>query len=606
MLFTLSNLIKRLIELDVIWGVRSKKLAGINDKNNYYTRSGITFDSSTNTITIPSVSSVPNWAVDGKYFRVYDGPVKTTTDSGAANYSTNVVLTPNNANNSGVLFRVLSTTINSGNLVVEVDPSAPGVGSIVDRIITTQATIDARIAIATNNPAINRINGEGSTVYNLQNQAGTGLPDGSGVAKIYADHYHAPSDGGSSTPVDQVPIKSDYIVTAPYKVRVVSQGGTEMTEHFQSVVIDAWGYVVTSEPPVASPLDPKGNKLYDPNGHYKTPDPIGVKPKSLKADQNMASHSNLSGISLHAPSRFICENQSGSTIPRLRCVSWNAGLGAYYPLITIANGTSDILRGVTEVDVVDGNVEFITTIGFIENVDTSAYPIGTLLYVKNDGSGELSTLPNGNPVAEVMKQDAVVGQIFVNVIHDASLTGESWLVNGNATNPSNFLGSTNADGLRFRTNNNQVATFDVNGRFGIGTPTPDAHVHVKSHTGPIGSGSRFETFSLQTSTSSFAPIYTIPVNDPEMIRIEVSLIGKDSSGQRCMLKRTAVVYRDASSVIRLGPVISDQTIVSATGNFFIDITTTVTTAFVRVRNLSGNPTDWTGHIIIDKLQKLLT
>jgi hypothetical protein len=315
----------------------------------------------------------------------------------------------------------------------------------------------------------------------------------------------------------------------------------------------------------------------------------------------MSSHSNLSGISLHPPSRFICENQSGSTINRLRCVSWASGLGAYYPLITLSNGTSDIIRGVTEVDIIDGNVEFITTIGFIENVDTSAYPVGTLLYIKTDGSGELTTAPNGNPVAEVMKQDASVGQIFVNVIHDASLTGDSWLTDGNNVTPSNFLGTINAQDLRFRANNNQVAVFDVNGRFGIGTPTPDAHVHIKSHSGAIGSGARFETFSLQTATSSFAPIYNVQVADPEMVRFEVAIIGKDSAGNRCMFKRTVVVYRDASNVVRLGPIHSDQTNVSIPNNFYFDVATTMTTAFVRVRNLSGNSTDWTGHIIIDKL-----
>ncbi|RPD42550.1 hypothetical protein [Chitinophaga barathri] len=59
-------------------------------------------------------------------------------------------------------------------------------------------------------------------------------------------------------------------------------------------------------------------------------------------------------------------------------------------------------------------------------------------------------------------------------------TGSTWTFTGNNNiNPSvNYLGSTNAQPLIFKTNNTEAARISANGRVGIGTDAPNARLHV--------------------------------------------------------------------------------------------------------------------------------
>ncbi|MBO9155032.1 hypothetical protein ACFOTA_22655 [Chitinophaga sp. GCM10012297] len=65
-------------------------------------------------------------------------------------------------------------------------------------------------------------------------------------------------------------------------------------------------------------------------------------------------------------------------------------------------------------------------------------------------------------------------------MQEVSGTGNYWAFNGNTNiNPAiNFLGSTNAQPLLFKTNNTEAARISANGRVGIGTDAPNARLHV--------------------------------------------------------------------------------------------------------------------------------
>jgi len=147
------NFIKRLIALDALWGSRSKKLAGINDKDKIVTES-VTIDSGTRTITFIS-GDRPEWLKTDKYFRIADGA------------------------NEGDLFRVESVGVD---FLVVVEPIQSDSGTL---------TLDGRMWMVHNDNAISRRGPYGGTMFNVNNMNTTGLPDGSGIAKAYATHYHA-------------------------------------------------------------------------------------------------------------------------------------------------------------------------------------------------------------------------------------------------------------------------------------------------------------------------------------------------------------------------------------------------------------------------------
>lgn len=123
----------------------------------------------------------------------------------------------------------------------------------------------------------------------------------------------------------------------------------------------------------------------------------------------MSLHRKLTGADLHAPSNQQIENTSGSTIPALYAVTFS-GTGVY-PKIVPVTSINDAVRGVTPVALADGECGYITCLGFINNVNTSAYNVGDKLYAS--AGGALSTTVFGLPIAYVMKKDATTGILYV-------------------------------------------------------------------------------------------------------------------------------------------------------------------------------------------------
>lgn len=121
-------------------------------------------------------------------------------------------------------------------------------------------------------------------------------------------------------------------------------------------------------------------------------------------------HSVLRGRDLHSPSNELVENNTGSTIPKFRAVTFTS-MGTAYPQVVLGNGTVDLIRGLTQDDILAGGTGYITALGFLNNVNTSAWTVGTKLYA--NGSGVITSTPSGLPVAVVLKQDASLGIVYV-------------------------------------------------------------------------------------------------------------------------------------------------------------------------------------------------
>jgi hypothetical protein len=121
-------------------------------------------------------------------------------------------------------------------------------------------------------------------------------------------------------------------------------------------------------------------------------------------------HKDLAGQDLHAPSQQFVENDTGVDIPAMKAVTYN-GIGTNWPSIVLANGATSRVRGITQVDMPNGSAAYITCLGFLYNVNTSAWPEGTSLYA--DASGNLITTPTGSVVATVYIQNATTGLLYV-------------------------------------------------------------------------------------------------------------------------------------------------------------------------------------------------
>ena len=134
-------------------------------------------------------------------------------------------------------------------------------------------------------------------------------------------------------------------------------------------------------------------------------------------------HSRLKAQDLHAPSNELVENTSGSSILKMRVVRFT-GIGVL-PKIEVISSITDVSRGITQTDIANGANGMVTSLGFMNGVNTNSFNVGDKLYASIGGS--LSLVALGLPVAYVLKKDAVNGVLYVTntgvSIDDVSAAG---------------------------------------------------------------------------------------------------------------------------------------------------------------------------------------
>lgn len=159
-----SELIKKFVGLDVIWGARSKKVAGIQDRYNTITEV-ISFDGGTNQITFST--AVPAW-------------MKSAGSNGKAIRVMNAEPHPN-ANKKYYVASIISPT------VVQVTPANPAADGMITFSGLTE--ISGRIWEVVQDENLCGSDREGNTVYNLHHKE-RGANDGGDVSLVHIDHYH--------------------------------------------------------------------------------------------------------------------------------------------------------------------------------------------------------------------------------------------------------------------------------------------------------------------------------------------------------------------------------------------------------------------------------
>lgn len=144
--------LKQFFIWDVIFGAKTKKLAGINDGFNVIQENVVISDVD-NSITFPN--ETPKFFQVDEYFRIFGG------------------------DNDGSLFRVKEIQFNK---VIT-----------YENVISDSGTrqLDARLWVVHNNTKISRPTSTGSTMFNVHNRQNTNTPeDASAIAFTFAEHYH--------------------------------------------------------------------------------------------------------------------------------------------------------------------------------------------------------------------------------------------------------------------------------------------------------------------------------------------------------------------------------------------------------------------------------
>ena len=196
---------------------------------------------------------------------------------------------------------------------------------------------------------------------------------------------------------------------------------------------------------------------------------------------------------------MVMGNATGSTLLNGKVIGFagsNNGriLGQKY----IADGTMPAVYvvGVSTMDIPDGTEGYVTTYGYVRDLDTSAWSAGDILYASPDTAGELTnvkpTVPDITiPVAAVVTSHATAGVIIVRPTHTLPLFYGSF---SDAT--SQNIASANTP---------QAVTFNTtNASNGVTVGSPTSRI-VFANAGQY----QFNvSMQFQSSSSSSKSIYT--------------------------------------------------------------------------------------------------
>lgn len=188
---------------------------------------------------------------------------------------------------------------------------------------------------------------------------------------------------------------------------------------------------------------------------------------------------------------MVVKNNTGSTLLNGKAVGFagsDAGRveGQYY----IADGTvpSIYFIGVSTMDIADGEEGYVTTYGYVRDINTSAWSVGDILYADPNTAGALTnvkpTVPDITiPVAAVLISNATTGVIMVRPTLTLNLSYGTF----QDTTPQSIGTINTAQAITFNTTNTSN---------GVSRGTPTSRIVVAN------SGQYEFSFSLQLKTGS--------------------------------------------------------------------------------------------------------
>jgi len=162
--------------------------------------------------------------------------------------------------------------------------------------------------------------------------------------------------------------------------------------------------------PLSEPLSAEGRLIWNPSEGTLE---IGLEGGNVN-------------LPIGAKNVIYVKNGTVNTIPRGSAVM---ATGAAGDRITVAPAVADgsvsarFMLGVTAEDITTEGFGFVVTNGYVRNVNTNAYLIGTILYFDPDTPGALtSTEPQSPdielPIAIVTKQNAAAGILYIRMVNN--------------------------------------------------------------------------------------------------------------------------------------------------------------------------------------------
>ena len=197
---------------------------------------------------------------------------------------------------------------------------------------------------------------------------------------------------------------------------------------------------------------------------------------------------------------------------------------------------------------------------------------------------------------------------YWQVVVDINLGSNEWLLTGNTgINPAlNFLGTLDAQPLKFRTNDNPIAQFDVNGNLALGSHDPKAPLHIKSYPGYTDSGLRMDTFSLTTNATGFTSAYAVNMVNNQVVRVKFQVTSRQSDGaERASFTRSALFYKQGGNVMIQGSSWQSDFTTKSSNFFDVSYSLGTSTIIFNVKPVSSIDTYWVGNVELEFLSDSL-
>jgi hypothetical protein len=191
---------------------------------------------------------------------------------------------------------------------------------------------------------------------------------------------------------------------------------------------------------------------------------------------------------------IICVNNSGTLIPKATVVMATGAAGDKIEIEpAIGDGTVDarFILGVTTEDIADTDEGYVALVGEVRNLNTNAYPVGTVLYLDpNTPGGFVTTEPTAPDldlsVAIVTRQNMSSGIIFVRMWSQGQTLGQLFDVNVTGAIDGNALVYDGTNGIWIPGSGGFGATGPTGPTGDTGPSGPSGPSGADGATGPTG------------------------------------------------------------------------------------------------------------------------
>lgn len=215
-------------------------------------------------------------------------------------------------------------------------------------------------------------------------------------------------------------------------------------------------------------------------------------------DSTLAFYNDVSGLTVRAGREQLVKvrNNTGATIPAGRAVYINGSTGNR-PTIALADAKirlRSVILGLTAHSIANNSDGYVTLQGVIRNLNTSAYTVGSILYLSGS-TGQYSTNRQyapyySNRIGHVVNSHLTQGMILVRPIIGDELSRLQDVARTVTGSDGNLLVySTNSTAWSGSISRKMILT--TQNRLGVGTINPMTTLHV---SGTV-SASRYDTYN---------------------------------------------------------------------------------------------------------------